>query len=348
MQQQKVVVVTGSQGFIGSYICKELLNRGYFVYGLDNFSKYGKLSRPHDKDKNFQLIELDCRYLAENCGKLSEMIKKDHQYIDCIIQGAAKIGGISYFHKYSYDLLSANERILASVFDWAIDLYKNKRLGKILVLSSSMVFENATQYPTPEEEIYNCPPPNSAYGFQKLASEYFAKAAWDQYGLPFIIIRPFNCVGVGEDSALGESEITSGNIKLMMSHVLPDLVNKILKGQNPLHILGDGHQVRCYTNGNDIARGIVISIENPAAINHTFNISTSETTSVRELSEKIWRRINKNVPFQYVCDEPYEHDVQNRVPDVSLAKRILGFESKVSLDQSIDEVIEYMRGKIVG
>ena len=143
-----------------------------------------------------------------------------------------------------------------------------------------MVFEETTVYPTPEDEVTKCPPPSSTYGFQKLAVEYFAKGANEQYGLPYTIIRPFNCVGVGEEDSITEHEVTSGNIKLMMSHVLPDLINKILKGQEPLHILGCGDQVRCYTNGKDLARGIRMAMESDKAINNDFNISTAEATTV--------------------------------------------------------------------
>ena len=120
-----------------------------------------------------------------------------------------------------------------------------------------MVYENATVFPSPEGHERQCPPPSSTYGFQKLACEYFAQGAWQQYQLPYTICRPFNCVGIGERRALGDKEIPSGNIKLAMSHVVPDLVQKVLKGQDPLHILGDGDQVRCYTYGGDLARGIL-------------------------------------------------------------------------------------------
>ena len=112
-----------------------------------------------------------------------------------------------------------------------------------------MVFENAAVWPTPEGEQRRCPPPSSTYGFQKLATEYYAQGAWEQYQLPYTIIRPFNCVGIGERRAVCEKEVLSGNVKLAMSHVVPDLVQKVLKGQDPLHLLGDGHQVRHYTYG---------------------------------------------------------------------------------------------------
>src|SRR6266568_6657119 len=110
-------------------------------------------------------------------------------------------------------------------------------------------------------------PPSSTYGFQKLASEYFAQGAWEQYQLPYTIVRPFNCVGIGEKRALRDSDIASGNVKLAMSHVVPDLVQKVLKGQDPLHLLGEGSQVRHYTYGGDLARGIADAVAHPGALN---------------------------------------------------------------------------------
>jgi nucleoside-diphosphate-sugar epimerase len=334
----KKVLLTGSQGFIGSYIINELLTNGYSVVGVDNYSKYGKLARPHDTKKNFVLHE--CDVLSNEFYKIVEEEKPNY-----IISAAAMIGGISYFHKYAYDLLATNERINAQVFDAAINGYKNGYIERIIVLSSSMVFEEATVYPTPESAITTTPPPASTYGFSKLAVEYFCKGAYEQYGLPYSIVRPFNCVGVGEDKALNEEVITSGNVELMLSHVLPDLINKCLKGQNPLHILGSGEQIRCYTNGRDLARGIRVVMESEKAINNDYNISTSIPTSVLELAELVWNKINPGAPFNYTSDTPYEYDVQKRYCDVSKATNELGFTAEISLEESIEEVIAYMTQK---
>ena len=335
----KKILITGSQGFIGSYLCAEFLDKGYTVVGVDNFSKYGPITRPHDTHPNFHLIEMDAIDFDPN------NVPKELQDIQYIIAGAAMIGGITYFHKYAYDLLATNERILASTFDLAIKLNQIKVLKRIIVLSSSMVFENTAVYPTPESEIKTCAPPLSTYGFQKLAVEYFCKGANEQYGLPYTIIRPFNCVGVGEEDAIGEHEVKSGNTKLMMSHVLPDIINKIMKGQNPLHILGTGEQIRCYTNGRDIARGIRMALESENAVNNDFNISTPVATSVLELAQLVWGILNPDLEFSTVSDEAYEYDVQKRIPNTTKAKELLGFEAEVSLEESVREVIEYMRGK---
>ena len=142
--------------------------------------------------------------------------------------------------------------------------------------------------------------------------------------------------------ALGDVEIPSGNVKLAMSHVVPDLVQKILKGQDPLHILGDGEQIRHYTYAGDLARGIVTAMEHPAALNEDFNLSTSQATTVTQLAEAIWRRINGSRPLAFIHDEPYEHDVKRRVPDVDKARRVLGFEAKTSLADMLDEVIPWI------
>jgi nucleoside-diphosphate-sugar epimerase len=182
----------------------------------------------------------------------------------------------------------------------------------------------------------------SSYGFQKLAVEYFARAASDQYGLPYTIVRPFNCVGVGEGRALGSQEVLSGNVKLAMSHVVPDLIQKVAKGQDPLRILGDGGQVRHYTYGEDLARGIVIAMEHPAAVGEDFNLSTAESTTVLELAETIWQKMKGDTPFRFESDPPFPYDVRKRVPDVTKAGEVLGFRATTSLGEMLDIVIPWV------
>jgi nucleoside-diphosphate-sugar epimerase len=210
-----------------------------------------------------------------------------------------------------------------------------------------MVFEQTNKYPTPESEILTCPPPLSTYGFQKLASEYFCKGAWEQYKLPYTILRPFNCIGLGETRALKDSEITHGNIKLMLSHVLPDLINKSLKlsAADKLPILGEGNQVRHYTHGKDIARGIRIAMESPEALNNDFNISHDRPMTVAELAQIVWKRIH-NADVLLDPQPAYEYDVQIRSPDVSKARDVLGFKAEISVEESIDEIIDWMRTQI--
>ncbi|MEA3503164.1 MAG: NAD(P)-dependent oxidoreductase, partial [Actinomycetota bacterium] len=240
-----------------------------------------------------------------------------------------------------------NERIMAAACDAGISAHRDGTLKKLTYMSSSMVFESTTDWPSYEGQEREVPPPLSSYGFQKLAVEYFARAAYDQYGLPFTIVRPFNCVGVGEGRAIGEAEVLSGNVKLAMSHVVPDLIQKIAKGQDPLRILGSGEQVRHFTYGRDLAQGIVTTLEHPAALNEDFNLSTAEATTILELASLLWSKIRADdEPFRYVSDEPYEHDVQLRIPSVEKAKLLLDFEATTSLDEMLDDVIPWVQEAI--
>src|SRR6266566_5057380 len=297
------VLVTGAAGFICGYLIREFLQADYDIIGLDNFCKYGPLKKSYDGHPRYTFVQGD--------AKDSELMR---------------------------DLLADCDH-----FDAAIHAHKHGRLQKITVMSSSMVFENTTEFPTPEGADCRIPPPRSTYGFQKLATEYFARGAWEQYGLPYSIVRPFNCVGIGEKRALRDRDIASGNVTLAMSHVVPDLVQKILKGQDPLHILGSGNQARHYTYGGDLAKGIRLCLEHAAALNQDFNLSTPVRTTVLELAQMIWRKIHGDrKPFRYVSDPPYEHDVQERSPRIEKAAMLLGFNAITTLSEILDEVIPWI------
>jgi nucleoside-diphosphate-sugar epimerase len=333
------ILVSGAAGFISGYLIEELLKAGHEVIGLDNFSKYGPVSKSYDSHSRYTFVKGDAKDVQLLVNLLEDC---DH-----FVAAAAMIGGIAYFHEYAYDLLAENERITAAAFDAAIHAHQRFRLQKITVSSSSMVYESTTELPTPEGAERRSPPPRSTYGFEKLAVEYFAQGAWEQYRLPYTIVRPFNCVGIGEKRALRDRDIASGNVKLTMSHVVPDLVQKVLKGQDPLHILGSGSQLRHYTYGGDLARGIRLCIEHPGAMNEDFNLSTPVGTTVLELATMIWQKIQGDTkPFRYVSDPPYEYDVQERSPDTSKAAKVLGFHATTSLSEILDEVIPWVEKQI--
>ena len=332
------ILVTGSAGFIGGYLVQELLEHGHDVVGVDNYSKYGKVAKSYDNHPRYSFVQGDAKDV--------ELMKRLTEDCDQIVALAAVIGGITLFHEFAYDLLAENERIMASTFDAAIWAFKNRTLKKINVVSSSMVFESTKIFPTPEGEQLKCPPPLSTYGFQKLACEYFAKGAFEQHKLPYTIIRPFNAIGIGERKALTEREVFSGNIKLAMSHVVPDLVHKTLKGQDPLHIMGKGNQIRHYTYAGDLATGIRICIENEKALNDDFNISTVVSTTVLELAQIIWKKINGSKPFKHVCDKPFKYDVQKRVPSIEKARKTLNIECKTTLDEALEEIIPWISHQI--
>jgi nucleoside-diphosphate-sugar epimerase len=203
------VLVSGSAGFIGGYVVEELLNRGYAVVGLDDFSKYGKVRKSYDDDPRYRLVEGDAR----DVGLMTRLLAN----CDHFIAGAAMIGGISYFHTYAYDLLATNERIIAASCDAAIAARRDGRLRKVTYLSSSMVFESADEWPSYEGQQREIPPPLSSYGFQKLAVEYFARAAWDQYELPYTIVRNVEWTDLERLVSLGAKALLHGAPEVSIS-----------------------------------------------------------------------------------------------------------------------------------
>jgi nucleoside-diphosphate-sugar epimerase len=333
----KNILWTGSHGFIAGYAITKLLEQGHRVWGIDNFWKYGETVKEYDNHPNFTFIKGD----AKDVSLLKKIMVENE--IHLFVAGAAIIGGITLFHDLAYDILAENEKLTCAAFDVCIDVYKNYTFfEKILLISSSMVYENVSHYPSKEEDIMNFPPPSSTYGFQKLAVEYFAKGAFEQYQLPYTIIRPFNAIGVGEKRAIYENEIYSGNIKMAMSHVLPDLVQKIYKGQFPVHILGSGNQIRHYTYAGDLADGIIKAMFDVKALNNDFNISTNQGHSVIELAEAVWKFLGNTEPIQFINDTPYIWDVQKRIPDTKKAKDILGVECTSTLEDSLQEIIPWI------
>jgi len=329
------VLVTGAAGFIGGYAIADLLEQGWDVVGLDDLSKYGPVRRGFDGHARYRFVEGDARDV-DLLGRLLD---------DCdhFLAAAAMVGGIGYFHELPYDLLATNERLTASAFDAAIRAHRAGRLRKITVVSSSMVYESTERFPSEEGDELRSPPPRSSYGFQKLAVEYFARAARDQHGLSFTIARPFNCVGVGEGAARRAVEGENGNVRLATSHVVPDLVRRALSGETPLSILGDGSQVRCYTYGGDVARGLRLCLERPEAEGEDFNLSSAVPTTVLDLARLVWEKTRPGEPFAWRSAPPFPNDVQRRLPSVAKAARVLGFEAKTSLSEMLDEVIPWMK-----
>lgn len=330
----KKVLVTGSEGFIGGYIVKELLSQGYMVYGIDNLSKYGEIIRNHSENENYKFFDND----VKNKSFLTEIMSE----CDYLIAGAAMIGGISYFHEFEYDLLSENEKIISTTTDVAIECYIKHNLKRAVFLSSSMVFESSDIFPTKEVDLFKIPPPISSYGFQKLAVEYFARSANSQYGLEYSIARPFNCVGIGEVKTKTSKKLSESSSKLALSHVVPDLILKTLEDNDSIEILGSGNQIRHYTYGEDLAKGISLLLEHPNAKNEDFNLSTAQSTTVLELAEIIWKKIRLGEEFSYKSVESFEFDVQKRIPSTLKAKELLGYEANTSIENMLDIVIPWI------
>jgi UDP-glucose 4-epimerase len=251
---------------------------------------------------------------------------------DCthVIHLAAIVGGIANFHKLPHTLLEVNNGLYNAVFRAALDV----EVERLVYVSSSMVFERAFEFPTPESHLASCPAPRSAYGFSKLAGEVYCRALHDEHGLPYTICRPFNAYGPGE---MPEDEPG-------IAHMVPDLIRKVLSGARPLPIFGSGAQTRTLTHIDDIASGVVTAMGHPAAVNEDFNISASEERTVAEIARVIWEECGEDPSaFELEHRPSFQVDVQRRWPSVEKARRMLGWEAQIGLREGIAGTIEWLR-----
>ncbi|WP_028058004.1 NAD-dependent epimerase/dehydratase family protein [Candidatus Solirubrobacter pratensis] len=311
------VLVTGGAGTIGAAVVRRLL-----------------------RDPDFEVRVSDQReapvWMREGCevhtGDLRQLDEARKAMRGCthVIHLAAIVGGIANFHKLPHTLTEVNNALYNAVFRAALD----EDVERFTYVSSSMVFEQAQQYPTREDYLAECPTPVSAYGFSKLTGEVYCRAAHAEHGLPFTICRPFNAYGPGE---MPEDEPG-------IAHAVPDLIRKSLQRLKPLPIFGTGEHTRTLTHVDDIADGIVVATGHEAALNEDFNISASEELSVAEIASICWEACGNDpgeLEFEHLPS--FEVDVVRRWPSVEKAERLLGWRAQIGVREGIEHTVEWLR-----
>jgi len=313
------VLVTGGAGTIGSAVVRRLL-----------------------RDPEWEVRVSDQRpapdWMREGCeihrGDLRDLGEAREAVRGCthVIHLAAIVGGIANFHRLPYTLTEVNNALYNAVVRASLD----RGVERFVYVSSSMVFERATEFPTPEDHIWSCPMPRSAYGFSKLTGEVYVRAAHNEHGLAYTICRPFNAYGPGE---MPEDEPG-------IAHMVPDVIKKCLAlpAGAALPIFGDGTQTRTLTHVDDIADGIVTAMASPAGVNEDFNISASRELTVAELARVIWEACGRD-PEAFALEHlpSFEVDVVRRWPSVEKARRLLGWEAHVELEEGVRRTVEWLR-----
>jgi UDP-glucose 4-epimerase len=316
------VLVTGGAGTIGGAVVRRLL-----------------------RDPGFEVRVSDQRpaptWMREGCevhtGDLRRLEEARKATRGCrhVVHLAAIVGGIANFHRLPHTLTEVNNALTGAVVRAALD----HDVERLAYVSSSMVFERATEFPTTEAHIWSCPMPRSAYGFSKLTGEVYVRAAHDEHGLPYTICRPFNAYGPGE---MPEDEPG-------IAHMVPDLIAKCLElaPGAPLPIFGDGTQTRTLTHVDDIADGIVTAMAAPAGLDEDFNVSAAEERTVADLARVIWEACDRD-PGAFALEHlpSFDVDVQRRWPSVEKARTTLGWEARVPLGDGIAATFEWLRGRI--
>jgi nucleoside-diphosphate-sugar epimerase len=311
------VLVTGGAGTIGSAVVRRLVrDPDWEVRVADQRAVPAWMRESCEVHTGDLLDGLEAAAATEGCTR--------------VIHLAAIVGGIGNFHKLPHTLLEVNTGLFNSVFRAALE----ERVERLVYVSSSMVFERATEYPTTEAHIHDTGIPDSAYGFSKLTGEAYCRALADEHGLPYTICRPFNAYGPGE---MPEDEPG-------IAHLVPDLIKKVLDGQRPLQIFGTGEQTRTLTHVDDVAEGIVASMSHPAGENEDFNISAAEELSVAEIARLVWEACGEPADEFLLERLPsYRVDVPRRWPSVEKARDLIGFEARIPLDRGLRDTVAWLR-----
>jgi nucleoside-diphosphate-sugar epimerase len=316
------VLVTGGAGTIGAAVVRRLLRDPTYEVRVSD-----QRAAPQWMREGCEIHQGDLRQIDE--------ARKAGQGCTHVIHLAAIVGGIGNFHKLPYTLTEVNNALYNSVVRAALD----QSVERFVYVSSSMVFERATEFPTTEAHIHDTPIPASAYGFSKLTGEVYVKAAHDEHGFPYTICRPFNAYGPGE---MPEDEPG-------IAHMVPDVIKKCLKlnqGQ-PLLIFGDGTQTRTLTHIDDIADGIVTAMSSPAGLHEDFNISAAEEMTVAEIARVIWEECGLD-PKEFALEHlpSYDVDVVRRWPDVSKAEKLLDWKAQIGVRQGIAQTADWLRSTL--
>lgn len=319
MSNKKRILITGSEGSLAQWLIGHAdLKENYEILGVDNFSRHGKIK----KQRDYRLVEGDL------CDKkwIDEIMStfQPHFVLHC----AAQIYGVKGFHKFSADIITNNLISTANIARSSVD----HDVKKLAFISSSMVYENATVFPLKEEFVQSIAMPNTGYGTSKLVGEKIIQEYHRQYGLTYVIWRPFNIVTPYE-----RSDQEPG-----ISHVFADFIQKIVIDQKPqIEIFGDGYQTRCFTWIDDIAKVIVKQSFDPVTDNGIYNLGSEMPTKVIDLAKKIFEKSGRKDSFVPTFTDIYHDDVKMRIPDCSKAKAI-GFTNTISVDDMIDICLDHV------
>ncbi len=311
------VLVTGGAGTIGAAVVRRLLGDPAWEV------------RVSDQRAAPQWMREGCEV---HTGDLRELAQTRTATRGCthVIHLAAIVGGIANFHRLPHTLTEVNNALYNAVVRAALE----GEVERFVYVSSSMVFERASEFPTSEAHLPDCPTPRSAYGFSKLTGEVYCRAAHEEHGLPFTICRPFNAYGPGEvpDAEPG------------IAHAVPDLIRKVLSGRRPLQIFGTGEQTRTLTHVDDIAAGIVTAMASPKGLNEDFNISAARELTVAEIAGIVWEACGedpKELELEHLPS--FTVDVVRRWPSVEKAKRLLGWEAGIGVEEGIAATVRWLR-----
>ncbi len=328
---KQTIHITGGCGYVGSRVAAVLAGKGYGIVVIDK-------ATPEERGAVLPAgSEFRKADLTDPAAALEAL--KDAEYV---INLAANIGPVNYMWDKQAEIMWENSAIDSAVYP----ALKAANAKLILYSSTSMVFQKSPVYPYTEADLAKTPSPSNVYGFSKLGGEYFCRAYKQQYGAPdFVIVRFHNIYGPGEDS----KGSTPGDI-----HVIPALLEKVMRGQYPLELIGNPEtSTRPFTYVDDAVRITVELFEkamsgDAAVLNQDFNISIGAATRILDLAEQIWTMFGDGRPFEWKAEETAASKTTSdrREADNTKLAAVVDASPSVTLEEGIRRTAEWVKTKI--
>jgi UDP-glucose 4-epimerase len=315
-------LVTGGAGFIGSHLSERLLKSGHQVWVIDDLST-GRLA-------NIAHLQGHPSFYLAVETILNETVM-DRLVSECdVIYHLAAAVGVELIIKRPVETIERN--ILGT--DVVLRLAK-RYLRKVLITSTSEIYGKSEKVPFDEDDNRVLGPTTRSrwsYSSSKAIDEFLALAYYKEKKLETVIMRLFNTVGPRQTGQYGM--------------VIPRFVKQALAGE-PITVYGDGSQVRCFTYVDDVVDAAIKLMESPAAIGQVFNIGNDQSITIAELATKIKELTASSseivfIPYDKAYEQGFE-DMRIRVPNLSKARRTIGYEPKIQLDEILQKVIEHFR-----
>ena len=321
------VLITGGAGFIGSHLGEALLRMGHEVVAVDDLST-GSLDniRHLAGEARFRFV----RESVRNASTMTALVDR----CDVIYHLAAAVG-VQLIVDRPVHTIETNIHGTEVVLNLA-----NKFGRTIFIASTSEVYGKNTKVPFSESDdtvLGSTRFSRWSYACSKMVDEFLALAYHDQYGLPAVVCRFFNTVGPRQTGQYGM--------------VVPRFVRWALAGKT-IEIYGTGKQSRCFCNVADVVEALGKLIECDAAVGEVVNIGSDEPITIEQLADRIITMTGSTSQKRFVSyEEAYGRafdDMLRRQPDLSKLKRLIGYEPKHSLDETLRQIIEYERAATAG
>jgi UDP-glucose 4-epimerase len=316
------ILVTGGAGFIGAHLAEALLASDHAVVVVDDFSTGSMRNIQHLlADHRFQLV----RGSVCDQSLMTALVERT----DAIFHLAAAVG-VQLIVRHPVHTISTNIHGTEVILELA-----NAFRRKIVIASTSEVYGKSDQIPFQEDAdvvLGSTRFSRWSYACSKMIDEFLALAYYQEYGLPAIICRFFNTIGVRQTGEYGM--------------VVPRFVRKALRNE-PLEIYGTGNQSRCFCNVADVVRALTRLLDCQSALGEVVNLGSDESITIKDLADKIVSMTGSTSELRYISydkayGQPFD-DMLSRMPDLTKARRLIDYQPRYSLAETLQQVIDFER-----